>query len=103
MSATLQLTGATRLYAIVGDPVAQVRSPEVFTARFAADGIDAVLIPVHVPAADFDAIAPALLAIGNLDGVLVTIPFKARIVPYATRLGPAAQCIGAANALRPHA
>jgi shikimate dehydrogenase len=100
MSATLQLTGATRLYAIVGDPVAQVRSPEVFTARFAADGIDAVLIPVHVPAADFDAIAPALLAIGNLDGVLVTIPFKARIVPYATRLGPAAQCIGAANALR---
>ena len=100
MSATLQLTGATRIYAIVGDPVAQVRSPEVFTARFAADGIDAVLIPVHVPAADFDAIAPALLAIGNLDGVLVTIPFKARIVPYATRLGPAAQCIGAANALR---
>ena len=100
MSATVQLTGATRLYAIVGDPVAQVRSPEVFTARFAADGIDAVLIPVHVPAADFDAIAPALLAIGNVDGVLVTIPFKARIVPHATRLGPAAQCIGAANALR---
>lgn len=100
MSATVQLTGATRLYAIVGDPVAQVRSPEVFTARFAGDGIDAVLIPVHVPAADFDAIAPALLAIGNVDGVLVTIPFKARIVPHATRLGPAAQCIGAANALR---
>ena len=100
MSATLRLTGATRLYAIVGDPVAQVRSPEVFTARFAADGIDAVLIPVHVPAAGFDAIAPALLAIGNLDGVLVTIPFKASIVPYATRLGRAAQCIGAANALR---
>ena len=39
MSATVQLTGATRLYAIVGDPVAQVRSPEVFTARFAADVI----------------------------------------------------------------
>jgi len=81
MSGTVRLTGATRLYAIVGDPVAQVRSPEVFTARFAADGVDAVLIPVHVPAAHFDAIAPALLAIGNLDGVLVTIPFKARIVP----------------------
>ena len=41
-----------------------------------------------------------MLALGNLDGVLITIPFKARIVPYATRLGPAAQCIGAANALR---
>jgi shikimate dehydrogenase len=100
MSEAISISGATRLYAIVGDPIAQVRSPEVFTARFAADGIDAVLIPVHVPAARFDAIAPALLAIGNLDGVLVTIPFKARIVSHAARLGPAAQCIGAANALR---
>ncbi|HKU88084.1 MAG TPA: ThiF family adenylyltransferase [Casimicrobiaceae bacterium] len=100
MSEALRISGATRLYAIVGDPIAQVRSPEVFTARFAAAGVDAVLIPVHVPTARFDAIAPALLAIGNLDGVLVTIPFKARIVPYATRLGPAAQCIDAANALR---
>jgi shikimate dehydrogenase len=100
MSENIRLSGATRLYAIVGDPIAQVRSPEVFSARFAADGVDAVLIPVHVPAARFDAIAPALLALGNLDGVLVTIPFKARIVAYATRLGPAAQCIGAANALR---
>jgi len=34
----LKLTGATRLYAIVGDPIAQVRSPEVFTERFAAAG-----------------------------------------------------------------
>ena len=100
MSETVRISGATRLYAIVGDPIAQVRSPEVFTARFAADGVDAVLIPMHVPAADFDAIAPALLKVGNLDGVLVTIPFKARIVRYAARLGPAARCIGAANALR---
>ena len=100
MSESVRISGATRLYAIVGDPIAQVRSPEVFTARFAADGVDAVMIPVHVPAAHFDAIAPALLTVGNLDGVLVTIPFKARIAPYAARLGSAARCIGAANALR---
>jgi shikimate 5-dehydrogenase len=39
-----KITGATRLYAIVGDPIAQVRSPEVFTGRFAAAGIDAVMV-----------------------------------------------------------
>ena len=94
------ITGATRLYAIVGDPIAQVRSPEVFTARFADAGIDAVMIPVRIPAQHFDAIAPALLALGNLDGVLVTVPFKARMAPFATRIGLAAKTIGAVNALR---
>ena len=96
----MTITGATRLYAIVGDPIAQVRSPEVFTQRFAERGIDAVLIPVQIPADRFDAIAPALLAVGNLDGVLVTVPFKARMAAYAARTGPTATTIGAVNALR---
>ena len=56
---------------------------------------------VHVPAARYDAIVPALLDIGNLDGVLVTVPFKARMLRFATHLGPTAQCIGALNALAP--
>ncbi|HXR57316.1 MAG TPA: shikimate dehydrogenase [Casimicrobiaceae bacterium] len=94
------ITGATRLYAIIGDPIAQVRSPEVFTARFADAGIDAVMIPVRIPVQHFDTIAPALLALGNLDGVLVTVPFKARMAPFATRVGHCAKTIGAVNALR---
>jgi shikimate dehydrogenase len=98
MSTTI--TGATRLYVIIGDPIAQARSPETITPRLAAAGLDAVLLPVHVPAAKFDTIVPALLRIGNLDGVLVTVPFKARMLPFASRLGPTAQCIGALNALR---
>ena len=100
MSASIRITGATRLYAIVGDPIAQVRSPEVFSVRFADAGLDAVLVPWHVPSARFDAIVPALLALGNLDGVLVTVPFKARMAAFASRLGATAECIGAVNALR---
>lgn len=100
MTHSAAITGATRLYAIIGDPVAQVRSPEVFTQRFAERGVDAVMIPVHVPADRVDAIAPALLALGNLDGVLVTVPFKARMAAYATRVGVTTETIGAVNALR---
>ena len=95
-----KITGATRLYAIVGDPIAQVRSPEVFTGRFAAAGIDAVMVPARIPAERFDEVMPALMAIGNLDGLLVTVPFKARMLPLASRAGAAARCIGAVNALR---
>ena len=99
MTDTLKITGATRLYAIVGDPIAQVRSPEVFTERFAATGVDAVLVPAHVPADRFDEIVPALMQLRNLDGLLVTVPFKARMLRFAQRLGPTAKRIGALNAL----
>jgi len=100
MTGVIKITGTTRLYAIVGDPIAQVRSPETFTGRFAAAGLDAVLVPAHVPVDRFDAIVPALLALANLDGVLVTVPFKPRMAAFANRLGATAKRIGALNAMR---
>lgn len=96
----MKITGATRLYAIVGDPVAQARSPEVFSERFAAAGIDAVLIPVHILAAHFEAVFSSLLQIANLDGVLVTAPFKGRAVGFAQRVGMSGRAVGAVNAMR---
>ena len=94
MSSSPKITGATRLYAIIGDPIAQVRSPEVFTEQFVAAGANAVLVPAHVPVMMFDTVIPALLALGNLDGLLVTVPFKARMVPFAVRLSAAATVVG---------
>ena len=100
MTGGVRISGATRLYAIIGDPIAQVRSPETFSERFAAAGVDAVLVPLHVPAATFDVIVPGLLGLSNLDGLLVTVPFKARMSSFATRLGTTAKTVGAVNALR---
>ena len=100
MTTALRITGATRLYAIVGDPIVQVRSPEVYTELFAAAGLGAVLVPAQVAVERFDKVIPALMSLGNLDGLLVTAPFKARMLPFANRLGAAARCIGAVNALR---
>ncbi|MEO8133501.1 MAG: ThiF family adenylyltransferase [Betaproteobacteria bacterium] len=100
MTNALKINGATRLYMILGDPIAQVRSPEVFTEQFAVAGMNAVLVPVRVPTARFDEVIPGLMALGNLDGLLVTVPFKARMARFASRLGPVAACIGAVNALR---
>jgi shikimate dehydrogenase len=96
----IKIAGATRVYPIIGDPIAQVRSPLTITEGFAARGLDAICIPMHVPAERFDAIIPALFAIPNIDGMLVTVPFKARMLAFADRLGKAAKTIGAVNALR---
>lgn len=94
------INGATRLYGIIGDPIAQVRSPEVLSPRLAAAGLNAVLVPVHVRPELFDETVKGLMAIGNLDGIVVTVPYKARIMPFIDNPLPMAAKVGAANALR---
>jgi shikimate 5-dehydrogenase len=44
--------GNTDVYLIPGDPVEQVRAPDVFNLIFKTLGINAVLVPVHVAPAD---------------------------------------------------
>ncbi len=94
------LNGRTRLYGIVGDPIEQVRSPEMITWELQQRGCNAVLLPLHVREPDFDAVLPHLQRLANLDGLVFTIPFKARALGLASRLGPQAQQVGAVNALK---
>ena len=42
------ITGHTRLFGIVGNPVAPLRSPSLFNAEFARLGLDAVFVPLQV-------------------------------------------------------
>jgi shikimate dehydrogenase len=93
------VSGRTRLYGIFGDPIVQVRSPEVFTATFRRRGLDAVLVPMHVLPDDFDVCLRGVLALRNLDGLIFTIPYKARARALAASLGEQARTVGAINAL----
>jgi shikimate dehydrogenase len=92
--------GATRLYCIIGDPIAQVGSPRVFTERFRAARRNAVLVPFHVPAARFEQAIPGIMALANLDGIIVTVPYKARMLRFVDRVLATGQKVGAVNALR---
>ena len=93
------VSGRTRLYGIVGDPIVQVRSPEMFSAVFKRRGIEAVMLPMHVAPDAFEMTLQGLMALRNLDGLVFTIPYKARAVPLAATLGPQARIVGAINAL----
>lgn len=100
MTVQLQIDGATRLFAIIGDPVDKARSPAVYTELFAQRRIPAVMIPLHVLEKNIESISHSLELIQNLDGILVTAPFKSTLVKLCKSLGPAAECVGAVNALR---
>jgi len=96
----VRVVGRTRLLAIIGDPVHLVRSPESFNPKIAAAGHNALLVPVHLPSAAFEAAIGGVMAIANLDGIILTMPFKERILPHLARISERARQVGGANAAR---
>lgn len=96
----VNVTGKARLYAIVGDPIAHVRVPTVFNARFAARGIDAACVPLHVTAARLPAAIDGLRALENLDGFVVTAPHKHAMVGLCDEVVGEGRLVGAVNAVR---
>src|ERR1700730_9816414 len=92
--------GATRLYCIVGDPVAQTGSPRVVSERLPAARPHAIPVAVHVAAVSFEPTVRGIMALANLDGIIVTVPYKARMLQFVDRVLPTAQKVGAVNALR---
>jgi shikimate dehydrogenase len=94
------LDGASRVYFVVGDPIAQVKAPARMTRGFAERGINAVLVPMHVTARDFDEFMRGAARAQNLDGLVITVPHKLTAARYASSFTPRAQLTGAVNVLR---
>ncbi|WP_244817153.1 shikimate dehydrogenase [Caballeronia sp. Lep1P3] len=105
LSASLDagLSGATRVYFIVGDPIAQVRSPSGVTAAMRAAGRDAIVVPAHVAPADLDAFFAGISAMRNVDGVIITVPHKFSATQYCRTLAAESAFLGATNMLRRNA
>lgn len=99
----MQITGTTRVFLILGDPVAQVRAPEVFNHLFRKHGADAVLVPAQVPPAQFATFARTVLTARNIDGLWLAIPHKTAMVGLLDRCDPLGGIAGAVNAARRNA
>lgn len=94
------ISGTTRLYAVLGDPVTQVQSPGLLNPVFVGLGVDAVLVPVHVRRDDLVHVVRGLQRVGNLDGLFVTVPHKTAAAHLADRRSRTVEISGSANALR---
>jgi shikimate dehydrogenase len=92
--------GRTRLFAVLGDPVAQVMAPVMMNQLFVERGLDAVMIPVEVSARSLADVVNGLKQINNLDGFLVTVPHKRSVHDQADMLSGTAQQAGSVNAMR---
>lgn len=96
----LPLSGATRVYAILGDPIAQVASPRLFNSAFRRRGAAAALVPIHVAPAELSVMVAALRAGQNFDGLIITVPHKVDAMALVDEVAPMARRIGAVNVIR---
>ncbi|MBK9693402.1 MAG: hypothetical protein IPO73_17250 [Gemmatimonadetes bacterium] len=68
------ISGRSRVFAILGDPVAHSLSPAMHNAAFHALGLEAVYVPLRAAAAEVPVLLHALARAGG--GGNVTVPHK---------------------------
>lgn len=92
------LNQETQVFGVVGDPIAHSHSPLIHNAALQHDGLNAVYVPLRIPAGELQ---PTLDAYAALDirGYSVTIPHKQAAAEYAQYRDPLVAETGAANTL----
>ena len=93
-------SGATRVYLILGDPIAQVKAPAGLTREFERRGRDAIVVPLQIAPADIGAGIAVLSRAANVDGLIATIPHKFALVAHCMTLSERARFLGVANVAR---
>ena len=89
----------TDRYAVIGNPIAQSKSPLIHSAFAQVTGQDIDYGKLLCPLGEFTATVDAFRASGGR-GMNVTAPFKLEAFAYATDLAPSAQMAGAVNAMK---
>ncbi|MEU8606916.1 ThiF family adenylyltransferase [Actinoplanes sp. NPDC048791] len=95
-----RLSGATRLFPIIGDPIRYVESPTRLTRTFAQRDHNGLCVPMQVPAGDLDVVMAGLTAALNVDGILVTMPHKFTAFAHCATSSERARMLGVVSVIR---
>lgn len=101
MTETVQIVQKVQqelLLGVMGDPIAQSKSPLMHGAALRALGLPGAYVPLHITP---DKLGEAVQAIRTLGfrGVNVTIPHKVAVMEYLDRLDASAVEVGAVNTI----
>ncbi|AOE85084.1 shikimate dehydrogenase family protein [Pseudomonas sp. TCU-HL1] len=94
------IRGSTELVAIIGSPIAQVKSPGNFNAWFTEHGQDLAMIAVDIAEPHLASFIQALRGWNNLRGCVVTVPYKQVLASQLDQLSPRAAALGSVNVIR---
>ena len=88
------ITPATKLTAVIGDPVSQSLSPTLHNELYAREGVDAVMLAFGNPS--IEKLVAAIRAL-PIHLAAVTMPHKQTIMPLLDEIDATARDIGAVN------
>ena len=94
------VTGHTRLFGILADPIHHVKTPQVMHEVFARHGIDGVLVPMHVAPEGLAQALDGLRMMRNFGGFIATVPHKPAMLDLCDAVEGDAARIGAVNCVR---
>ncbi|GAW33534.1 shikimate dehydrogenase [Roseovarius sp. A-2] len=94
------ITGHTRVYGILADPIHHVKTPQVFHALARDEGIDAILVPFHARPEGVARLMDGLRAAENFGGFIATVPHKTTMLNLCDTVTEEAAQVGAVNCVR---
>jgi len=94
------ISGHTRIYGILADPVHHIRTPQRLNALMRERGHDGVMVPFHVGAEDLATVVAGLKCMKTFGGFVVTVPHKTAIVALCDEVSERVRLVGAANCVR---
>ena len=97
---SLTIDGNTQVIAHLGWPTHAFKAPMIYNPYFASVGINAVVVPMGCRAEAFPQVLPALFALENVRGALITMPHKVSVTALLDEVSPTAQVAGACNAVK---
>jgi shikimate dehydrogenase len=92
------ISGATRVTGVIGDPVRHSLSPTIHNAAFAALGLDWAYLAFEVPEGAAGLAVGGMRALG-IEGLSVTMPHKAAVIPALDALSAEAEALGSVNCI----
>lgn len=92
----MNISGKTKICALIGDPVEHTMSPAMHNAAFQQMGLDYLYITFRVSQEQLPQAVAGLKAL-NVAGFNVTIPHKVAVIPLLDSIDPLAEKIGAVN------
>ncbi len=96
----MTINGNTRVVGILADPIGHVRTPQLFNASVARQGLNAVCVPFHVKPDGLMRFLDGVRQMESLAGIIVTIPHKESVVAACDELSNAARLVGSVNCIR---
>jgi len=89
-----QVDVATRVYGVVGDPIAHSLSPAIMNAAFRRENVNAVYLPLHAKV-----LKDLLTCVKEIPihGLSVTMPYKEAVLPHLDNTDSHTTKIGACN------